>query len=150
MTLTLIWRANSSPVPEGQGTYKRAPLGVVGDTCITSCVTAALHCQASCQAPQRSRKHSRTHTHCHLLHECFTSMADEIKEQESCKGAHFSVSLEPCQVSFSSSQHLPHQPEPSPAWLPTGTFLLMDFRCSSKAWSKSTGNAPPPSHPCPS
>ena len=44
-------------------------------------------------------------------------MADEMKEQESCKQANLSVSLGPCQVSFSSSQHLSHQPEPSQAAL---------------------------------
>lgn len=148
MTLPWTKRANSSPVPEGQGRYKRATLGLVGDTCTTR--HSSSHCQASCQAPQRSRKHSRTHTLPSPPGECFTSMADEIKEQESCKEAHLNVSLGPCQGSFSSRQHLPHQAEPSPARLPAGTCLLMDFRCSSKKWRKSTGNAPPPSHPCPS
>lgn len=67
--------------------------------------------------PETSRKHSRTHTLLSPLQECFISMADEMKEQESCKQANLSVSLGPCQVSFSSSQHLSHQPEPSQAAL---------------------------------
>lgn len=73
-------------------------------------------------------------------------MADE--RAGSCKEANPSVSLGPFRVSFGSSQHLSHQPEPSQAaprdWGANG------FQVLQQGLERSTGKALPPSHPCPS